>query len=61
MVGYDDIDIGSFLEVPLTTVRIPKYELGVEGFKLLKKRMAGEVGSSQKVILPTELVVRKSA
>jgi LacI family transcriptional regulator len=61
VVGYDDIDIGSFLEAPLTTMRIPKYDLGVEGFKLLKKRMAGEVGSSQKVILPTELIVRKSA
>jgi LacI family transcriptional regulator len=61
VVGYDDIDVTSFLEVPLTTVRIPKYELGVEGFKLLKKKMAGEVDSPKKVIFSTELVVRKSA
>ncbi len=61
VVGYDDINVSSFLEVPLTTVRVPKYELGVEGFKLLKKKIAGELDSPQKVILPTELVVRKSA
>lgn len=61
VAGYDDIDIASFLEVPLTTVRIPKYELGVEGFKLLRKKMTGEISSPKKVILPTELVVRKSA
>ncbi len=60
LIGYDDIDIVSFLEVPLTTMRIPKYELGMEGFKLLTKKMAGEADSPQKVILPTELVVRES-
>lgn len=60
LMGYDDIDTASFLEVPLTTTRMPKYELGMEGFKLLKKRIVGEVGSPQKVILPTKLVVRKS-
>lgn len=60
LVGYDDIDIASFLEVPLTTVRIPKYELGVEGFRLLKRKMKGEADSLEKVILPTELVVRES-
>jgi len=61
VVGYDDIDVASFLEVPLTTVRIPKYKLGVEGFKLLKKKVTGKTDSPKKVILPTEFVVRKSA
>lgn len=60
LMGYDDIDVVSFLENPLTTTRIPKYELGMEGFKLLVKKMAGEADSPQKVILPTELVVRES-
>ncbi len=61
VVGYDDIEVAAFLEVPLTTVRIPKYELGVEGFKLLKRKIANEISSPQKVILPTELIIRKSA
>jgi len=61
VVGYDDVDVDSFLEVPLTTVRIPKYQLGMEGFKLLKKKMTGENDFPQRVILPTELVIRKSA
>jgi len=60
LVGYDDIDVSSFLEVPLTTVRIPKYELGMQGFKLLRSRLAGEAESTQKVMLNAELVVRRS-
>ncbi len=61
VVGYDDIDISSFLEVPLTTVRVPKYDLGVAGFKLLARRLTGKVNYPQRVILPTELIIRKSA
>lgn len=60
LIGYDDINMAAFLEVPLTTMRIPKYKLGMEGFKLLTKRMTAEVDSPQRVTLPTELVVRKS-
>jgi len=60
VMGYDDIIVAPFLEIPLTTVRIPKYELGVEGFRLLKKIMVEKIGFPQKVILRTELVVRES-
>lgn len=61
VIGYDDIDVAAFLEVPLTTVKIPKHELGAEGFKLLKKRMEEKGSFPQRVILPTELIIRKSA
>jgi len=61
VVGYDDIEFSPFLEVPLTTVKIPRYELGIEGFKLLKRRMEDKKGSPRRLILPTRLVIRKSA
>jgi len=61
VVGYDDIDFGVSAEVPLTTVHIPKYRLGVEGMRLLKKRIDGEVNEPQKVILDTKLIIRESA
>ncbi|GAH60662.1 unnamed protein product, partial [marine sediment metagenome] len=61
IVGYDDVAFARFLQVPLTTVHIPKYELGKEAMKLLKKKIEGEIQEPQAVILETKLVIRKSA
>jgi len=61
IVGYDDVVFGGFLQVPLTTVHIPKYELGKETMKLLKKKIDEEILEPQAVILETKLVIRKSA
>lgn len=61
IVGYDDVVFARFLQVPLTTVHIPKYELGKETMKLLKKKIDEEILEPQAVILETKLVIRKSA
>ena len=61
IVGYDDVAFARFLQVPLTTVHIPKYELGKEAMKLLKKKIEGEIQETQSVVLETKLVIRKSA
>lgn len=61
IVGYDDVVFAGFLQVPLTTVHIPKYELGKEAMKLLKKKIDEEIEEPQAVILETKLVIRKSA
>lgn len=61
IVGYDDVAFARFLQIPLTTVHIPKYELGREAMKLLKRKIDGEREEPQSVILETKLIVRKSA
>ncbi len=61
VVGYDNIDFGFSAELPLTTVRIPKYRLGSEGMKLLHRRIDEKVNKPQKVILDTKLIIRESA
>jgi len=61
IMGYDDVIFARFLEVPLTTVHIPKYELGKEAMKLLKKKIEGKIQEPQSVILETKLLIRKSA
>jgi len=42
VVGYDDINFVSALEVPLTTVRVPKYQLGLKAMQLVHKK-SGEI------------------
>lgn len=61
VVGYDDIDFISALEVPLTTVHVPKYRLGSKATQLVDKKIKGEVKKPQKLILDTQLIVRKSS
>lgn len=62
VVGYDDIAFASCLEVPLTTVMMPKREMGRKAVEILVKKIEqkGTVGRWQ-VEMPVELVIRKSS
>lgn len=64
----DDIAIGSidntresqFTRPPLTTVHIPKYEIGVLAMQKLKRIIMGEDTTAFKSVVYSELIVRKS-
>jgi len=64
IVAYDDSDAASFTEPPLTTVKVPFYEMGKLAAEKLLAYLAdkGEDGFPFiDVKLPTELIVRKSS
>lgn len=60
IVGFDDIEMGSHLEPPLTTVRVFKEEMG----KLAVLRLVDIIKSKSRAIVtthvPVELVIRAS-
>jgi len=59
VVGFDDIPVAAFLGPPLTTVSVPKEELGRQAWIMLRQQMQdGEVAPEQ--WLPSALVVRRS-
>ena len=59
MVGFDDLKIASLMEVPLTTIAQPKYEMGkIAATKLIKKIEHKKVRGT---ILKPKLVIRKSS
>lgn len=62
VVGYDDIRYSEFLEVPLTTVALPKYEMGRLAAEAVFARLRGDVapGERRQIVLPPALVVRRS-
>ncbi len=60
IVGYDDVELAQFTDPPLTTVRQPIYELGRVAVQLLLHQLEEDVREPQRVILPTELVIRAS-
>jgi LacI family transcriptional regulator, galactose operon repressor len=63
VVGFDDIPPSAFMHPALTTVAIPKWEMGQRATEVLMTRIqGGRVGQPpQRVILPTTLIVRESS
>jgi DNA-binding LacI/PurR family transcriptional regulator len=60
VIGFDDIDDARFADPPLTTIRQPIQEIGVHLARQVIRLAAGE-SVEPAVMLPTELIVRKSA
>lgn len=60
IVGYDDIMLASLVTPPLTTCRVPRYELGIEAARLLLDQVDGNPVLIDKLIEP-ELIIRASA
>ena len=60
ITGFDDIDLASYLEVPLTTVAQDHFSLGKQAARLLFDRLEGFVGPSVREVISTELRIRHS-
>lgn len=60
LVGFDDSTWAEALIPPLTTIKQPGYELGINAAELLIKRLNNSDTSKMNIVLNTELVIRES-
>lgn len=62
LVGYDDLDLASFFNPPLTTVTHAAYQIGRLGAEMLLDRIdqGGGPGEARRVVLTPELRIRES-
>jgi LacI family transcriptional regulator len=64
LIGFDDLELAGLLSPPLTVIRQPAANLGVQASKLLFERIAAakrpEGGFGIKLVLPVEFVIRGS-
>ncbi len=60
LAGYDDIDVSSYLPVPLTTIHQDFYEMGRIATEIIMNKDNRANSMPQKIYLKPELVVRKS-
>lgn len=60
VVGYDDLELSQYTNPPLTTVAQPKKEIGVQAVSLLVERILQKSRPPRRVVLPPELIVRRS-
>ncbi len=63
IVGYDDSDAASMAEPPLTTVKVPFYEMGKLAVERLLERLCDPDGTKVRFneTLQTQFIVRKSS
>ena len=57
VVGFDDIALAAYFDPPLTTVRLPAFELGQAAGRALLDRIADRA-VALRTLLPSELIVR---
>lgn len=60
VVGFDDIEIGRYARVPLTTIRQPTDEIGRKALDYISSRIKGLEHPSRTILKP-ELVIRESS
>lgn len=60
VIGYDDIDLCSWLEIPLTTIHQPSYDIGKISTELLLQRISNDKQKPMRIVLNPSLVIRKS-
>jgi len=60
VAGFDDTFFAEYLWPPLTTVKQPMYEIGRIAMNNILLMINNDKSVSKEVILPTELIVRKS-
>lgn len=61
VVGFDDLNLLDYVPIPLTTIRVPKHEMGSRAAELLVQQIQGNgTESPQRISLNAELVVRSS-
>ena len=61
VTGFDDLAVAASFEPSLTTVKLPAREAAAIALKELEERIASEGKESpKKILLPAELIIRKS-
>lgn len=60
IVGFGNLEEIAYLNTPLTTVSIPAEDIGYTAGKLLIDRLHNQNQTPQRIILPTQLMVRGS-
>lgn len=60
IIGFDDVEANLSMDPPLSTIRVPKVEMGIEAIKLLSEILKQKQIQSRKILIPVELVIRAS-
>ncbi len=58
LIGFDDIEVDLFQNPPVTTMHVPKFDMGGEALRLVCDLIGRESGSVKKILMPVHTVIR---
>jgi LacI family transcriptional regulator len=60
IIGFDDVTADMLTDPPLSSMRVPKIELGVESLRLILELLKNKTARPRKILVPVELIERQS-
>ncbi len=60
LAGFDNIEFAAYCDPPLTTIRIPAYEMGQLAVKTLLEMIENGMSETRQYCLETDLIIRDS-
>lgn len=60
IVGFDNLELGKYMDPALTSMHQPKHEIGEAAMRLMLKQLKGEQITKRKIVLDNELIIRES-
>jgi LacI family transcriptional regulator len=60
VIGFDDVETGLDSDPPLTTMRVPKIELGSQAMKMMVDVLKDQTKKPHKILISAELIERDS-
>ncbi len=60
VIGFDDVQAELLLDPPLTTISVPKLDMGTEAIQLLLGIINKENIKARKILVPVKLIIRES-
>ena len=60
VIGFDDVEADLSLDPPLSSVSVPKSEMGIEVMKLMADMLKNKSATKKKILVPVELIDRGS-
>ena len=60
IIGFDDIESDLLQDPPLSTISVPKIDMGQDAIQLMVQILEKKINGHKKIIVPVELVIRDS-
>ena len=61
LICFDDAPLAPFIDPPISVVSQPAYRMGAQAAALLLERITGATHPPRRIVLGTDLIVRKLA
>jgi LacI family transcriptional regulator len=60
VIGFDDVEADLSFDPPLSTISVPKHEMGIEVLRLIADMLKNDKATKKKILVPVDLVERNS-